>query len=623
MQQPSVADVLAAIRSEMNQEKLDILLVPCTDKYLNEYVPLYDNPRYFASGFSGSAGDMIITQEKAYLIADGRYHTQAEQETNPDLITLLKLPLSESPEDRIIKTIAALVNDGASHQKKTIALGFDGQRISVAQLRNLQNQLKSLPIHWHPTSRNLVLDNLPTMEKPPPPYPIRKLDIQLTGKESQEKLQELSREMKEKKLDAYFISRLEEIAYLTNLRGFEIPYNLTYKAFAYFIQWDHLFHLFVFTDTKKIPKSIQKKSSQVISYIPSTYLFEGLQWLIKTKTPAALKENKTTGIQNILSIVQSSEWKDFFNQKEMTLGYDHHSLNYSVYTILEKLMEKRGGLTHVSSLIAPKKAIKTTAEIHGMKYSFARSDRMFRKLIKWVNECMIEEEKISEKDISDKVFELFNENGALALSFQTIAASGTNSAMIHYTNADPEKWIKPGDLILLDAGAYFENGLATDCTRTFIAGGDKVQPTLEQKRIYTMVLQASLSSLMSIFPYSTPSGYLDAFTRKTLYQHKLDFNHGTGHGVGINVHESPPRIRPGSVDKLQPNMVFSIEPGIYIEGWGGVRIENIVVVRQHQDDPDWLYLEILTKAPLDNNLIDWENLTQEEIQFIKNSFQNL
>jgi len=289
---------------------------------------------------------------------------------------------------------------------------------------------------------------------------------------------------------------------------------------------------------------------------------------------------------------------------------------------LEQLFHQRGKICHYPSPILEMKSIKTANEIDGLKFGFSQSDSMFRKIIRWIYQNVAKDSNITEMDINHRVNEIFQDQGAQSLSFPTITAVGKNSAIVHYTHPNPDTMVRSNDFVLIDCGAYFDCGLATDCTRTFIAGGSQSQPSNEQKHIYTIVLKAAIACFLTKFPRGTLSSYLDSITRKILYEHHLDFNHGTGHGVGINVHESPPKIRPGGNDILKPGMIFSIEPGVYIENWGGVRIENIAVIREDQT-PNWFYLEILTKAPLDYNLIEWEYLNQQEINYIEYSFSKI
>ncbi|MCW8142016.1 MAG: M24 family metallopeptidase, partial [Planctomycetota bacterium] len=196
-------------------------------------------------------------------------------------------------------------------------------------------------------------------------------------------------------------------------------------------------------------------------------------------------------------------------------------------------------------------------------------------------------------------------------SFKVIAAAGKNGAVIHYGTPDPERVIRAGELVLLDTGAYYAEGYATDLTRTFLAGS-RAEATAEQRRYFTLVLKAAVAGMSARLPVGARGDQLDAITRAPLWAAGLDFNHGTGHGVGINVHESPPRVSPNGAVKLEEGHVFSIEPGVYLPDFGGVRIENLVTLAAALDAPGFLDVVPLTTSRLDERLFDQALLTEAE-----------
>ncbi|HBG49314.1 MAG TPA: hypothetical protein DDW90_07410 [Cyanobacteria bacterium UBA9971] len=289
-------------------------------------------------------------------------------------------------------------------------------------------------------------------------------------------------------------------------------------------------------------------------------------------------------------------------------------MNLSDCRKLERLNHK---LIEVKeSPIAQMKAVKNKQELEHFRECFLKTDIVVNRAICWLNQNLEKEISISEKDFSDKVKSLFFEEGAVGLSFETIAASGKNTAFIHYTKADPEKIIKSGELVLLDCGGYFEGGYATDITRTFLAGGLRAEAGKKQKEIYTRVLKAFLYGINFELEENTTGFDIDKKVRNLINQDKpegFNFSHGTGHGVGISVHESPPRLGPSetSKTKLLSGMVFTIEPGLYCEDFGGVRIENTVTLSENK-------IKSLTKAKLDDNLINYELLTEQEKVWLEN-----
>jgi Xaa-Pro aminopeptidase len=229
---------------------------------------------------------------------------------------------------------------------------------------------------------------------------------------------------------------------------------------------------------------------------------------------------------------------------------------------------------------------------------------------------------VTEADVARETEARFRASGAFGLSFKVISAAGKNGAVIHYSTPDEKRRIVPGELFLLDTGAYYEGGYATDLTRTFLAGPSTTKASREQKRLYTLVLKAAIAGMSARVPVGVTGEQIDALVRDPLWRHGLDYGHGTGHGVGVNVHESPPSIRMGARGTVEPGQVFSIEPGVYLPQWGGVRIENLCTVVEDTVEPPvgvprrFLRVKPLTFSPLDNRLIDRALLNDHEKRFL-------
>jgi Xaa-Pro aminopeptidase len=263
------------------------------------------------------------------------------------------------------------------------------------------------------------------------------------------------------------------------------------------------------------------------------------------------------------------------------------------------------------------KAKKNSAEITHMIQSFERADAVVWRAQSWLRKQMEEGKVVTEVDFAEQVYELIKQSGAWALSFKVISAAGKNGAVIHYSKPNPEKAVSSGELMLLDTGAYYEGGYATDLTRTFLAGGKGVHGSPEQRRIFTLVLKAAISGMSARFPGGTQGTAVDALVRRPLWEVGYTYNHGTGHGVGITVHAAPPSISLHGNYILEPGHIFSIEPGIYIPQFGGVRIENLCTVVEDPQVAGWLCIVPLTFSPLDERLIDSSILSKREKAWLK------
>jgi Xaa-Pro aminopeptidase len=257
-----------------------------------------------------------------------------------------------------------------------------------------------------------------------------------------------------------------------------------------------------------------------------------------------------------------------------------------------------------------------------MVSAFARADEVHAKVKSWLCAAVSKGGKITEAEVCQKTEKLFGKSGAVGLSFQVLAAAGKHGAIIHYSHPDGVEPIREGELFLLDTGAFYEGGLATDLTRTFLVGAPHVKATDEQRRLFTLVLKGAIAGMRARLPVGATGEQLDALVRQPMWQAGLDYGHGTGHGVGVNVHESPPRVTIGSRVTLEPGQVFSIEPGLYLPDFGGIRIENLCTIVEDSEVPRdgvprrFLRVVPLTFSPLDKRLIDRSLLTAGERAFL-------
>lgn len=527
----------------MENEGISLFLVDSTDEYLSEYVSPNKNSRYFITGFIGSTGDALVTSDNVFLFVDGRYHIQAEQETNPDIITVVKVGLEKSPTKALYEKLEELAYPGAK-------IGIVATKTSCSAFKELQKIFENNP---KAILAEYEFDPVIPETETPKPAKLKYVPPEIAGKTKNQKLELIKNYKKSNNIDMLLITDLDEIAYLTNLRGKDIPFSSSFKAIAA-VYNDKLY---VFREENKFDKFLTKITPQNVYFSPRT----------------------TT---------------------------------LSVFRKVEKLTNT---LVEVKdSFISKLKSVKNTAEINYMRSSYTKTDIVMNRTICWLNQSLEKGTKISEKDLSDKVKSLFKEEGAHSLSFEPITASGKNTAIIHYTSPNPEKAIQKGDLILIDCGAYFEYGYATDQTRTFLAGGARTKADQTQKHVYTAVLKAFLNGL-NIEIIETTTGYdIDERVRRVIEENKpegFSFSHATGHGIGLPVHETPPRVGPTEASKvpLVPGMCFTIEPGLYCGEKGGVRLENTVTLVEENGKRK---IKTLTRAGFDENLIDYKMLTEQE-----------
>ena len=571
--------MLKNLLKEIAKQGLDMLIVVSTDEHLNEYVPP-QNRRLEAStecedrpGFSGSAGTAVFCLEgRPQLFIDSRYHLQAE-ETCGSHFDIKKLGNEgvEGPEKWI-----------AGQSGKILKVGADPFVMSPKLWRLYKNSIEKEGHKLVPVTPNIV-DTLWYNRPSLPRNNIYPLPIKFTGKDSMTKLREIRQNLKiigsDKDSNNYvlIVSMLDEIAWLTNLRGSDIEYNPVFESYA-LISLDRAIcfcHHPEANLSQYCPDWEFRPYSEYQSYLKKIALDENL--------------------------------KVWIDPSSVTMGT---LMSFSESQILEQ-----------ESPVILKKAIKNSSEINASKnvhkMAGAGVVRSFRKLQK-----MFESGKpVNEKQYADLLLNEYQKSeGFSDLSFNSIVGSGSNGAIVHYGKHDSENPIKSGEMVLVDSGIQCA-GSTTDATRTIILGN----PDKKQKRIFTLVLQAHIHLARQVFPEGTNGASLDAITRSCLWNEGIDFGHGTGHGVGafLNVHEGPQSISPFSSSvALQAGMVLSNEPGYYESGWGGIRLENLYVVKkaegykQHPSGKEWLCFEALTLIPFDRKLIDRNFLSPDEIKWL-------
>lgn len=514
-------DNIAVIKNFMADNDLEYLLVNSTNEFLVEYNTLDENSRYKLTNFSGSTGEALVTPDTIYLFVDGRYHIQADQEVCHEKITVVKLQTGEKYLDELLKRIP-----------KDRTLGVFSKKNSQNKIEFLERNRKIKLLDFDPLDQNLevkISENI-------------SLDKKYTGLTKEEKIEKLSQNLSED--EAIYITDLDEVSYLYNMRNFSQNYSSKIKAKA-----------LIFKD--------------------NSILFT---------------QNKMQNLEEVLQKIDKTVYVD----KNTINGFDYN------------LLGEKATLLDVSP-VKLMKAQKNEAEINHLKSAFARTD----KAVKAIREYIYNNDNISEFDISEQLEKEFKKQGALGLSFRSIVAKDKNSALAHYSKSSKDEIIKDGSLVLIDCGAYFEGGLATDITRVFVKG----TPTKLQQKIYTTVLKAFLLGFNYAKTHSQRplQGFeIDKKVHEFFASQNLDgfvFNHGLGHGIGVNVHEYPPNLSTNEIAKtpILDGMVFSIEPGLYKENYFGVRLENSCYFKDNG-------IHSFVHMNYERKLIDFEMLTDEEIQ---------
>lgn len=562
---PAPAERLAALRTELVRRGLDGFIVPRTDAHQGEYVPPHDERLRWLTGFSGSAGLAIVLRDRAAIFIDGRYTLQVGNEVDTGIIE--PVPLADTPP-------AAWI---ASNLPKGATLGYDSWLHAESALNAFRRATEKAGGVLQAVPDNPV-DAVWPDQPAPPIAPIVVHEDVYAGKASSEKRQEIAASLTSAGCDAAVLTAPDSIAWLLNIRGGDVPRAPMPLSFA-ILHGDGAVDLFA--DTRKLAPGL------------GAHLGNGVSVSDVAEFPASLAGMKGRSVR-----VDPGSAAGF---------------------VFDQLHDGGAVISRGDDPCALPKACKNPVEIAGSRAAHERDGAALTQFLAWFAE-KAPTGTLSEMAAADRLAECrFGDALIRDLSFDTISGSGANGAIVHYrVTPGSDRVMQRGELFLVDSGAQYLDG-TTDVTRTIAVG----EPTAEMRDRFTRVLKGHIGIARARFPMGTTGAQLDLLARQHLWDAGLDFDHGTGHGVGsyLSVHEGPHRISkaPSSV-ALQPGMIVSNEPGYYKTGEYGIRIENLVTVipcaALADAERSMLEFETLTLAPIDLNLVDAGLLTPPEIAWL-------
>jgi Xaa-Pro aminopeptidase len=562
-----VVERVAALRQRMADHKIDAWIVPSADPHSSEYQSPYWQTREWVSGFTGSAGTAVILKESAGLWADGRYHIQAAVQLKDSGIDLYKWGLPEVP---------SYVDWLADNLPENSIVGFDGRVISSSAAKEMEKKFAGKNISF-----KADVDLFEGVWSDRPLLPTEKViehDVKFAGKSREEKLTEIREYMSEKGADVFLLSSLDDIAWLYNIRGFDVPncplvlsYTIIYNSSAYLC-----------VDQSKVSSELSVKL-------------------------------ESDGIT-------LRDYEDIFALTR-EIPEDSKVLLHSkiVNSVLEELIPESCTQIDEVNITTRMKAVKNDVEVAHFKNCLIRDGAYVVQFMKWLEDT-VGKEKITEKDAEQYLYSLRASDPEFhGVSFTTIPGYRANGALMHYRcTEDTNQELKEGSFFLVDSGGLYSDG-TTDITRTFSYG----DLTAREIRDFTLVLQGHINLSQAKFLHGTRGVQLDILARHPQWKEGINYGCGTGHGVGffLNVHEGPHNISPGFLDeKIIPGMVVTNEPGIYREGEYGIRIENIMlcVAKEKTEFGKFYEFEAITMCPIETRSIDKSLLSENEIEWLNN-----
>ncbi len=557
---------LESLREWMRQEHLAAFIFPSTDAHQSEYVADHWQGRAWISGFNGSAGTAVVTMNSAALWTDSRYFLAAEEQLQGTEYQLMKLKVEGTPT--IAEWLAEELADVVSSE-----VGLDGMVNSyndtVALMADLR-KASGITVRTNADPLERIWTNRPEI----PSNPVEIQSMEYAGESASSKIARIRKALRQLHADGMLVSALDDIAWTLNLRGTDVHCNPVFVA--YLLISSEKVSLFV--DEKKVSEEVRK------------YLGDnGISLYNYNKVEDALRD-----------------------YPEYNILLDGNETNYYLWKAV-----RCKEIVSANSPIPVMKAVKNAAEIDGYRRAMLRDGVAMVKFLKWLKPA-VEQGGETEISIDKKLTSLRAEQELFRdISFDTIAGYQAHGAIVHY-EATPETDIplKPEGLILIDSGAQYQDG-TTDITRTIALG----PVTEEMKHVYTLVLKGHIQLELAKFPDGATGTQIDALSRECMWREGYNFLHGTGHGVGsyLNVHEGPHQIRmEWKPTPLRSGMTVTDEPGLYLAGKFGVRIENTLLIKDYMqtDFGKFLQMESLTLCPIDTDPIDASMLLPEEVAWL-------
>lgn len=566
-----IAQRLSNLREIMQREHLDAFIFPSTDPHNSEYVPDRWKGREWISGFNGSAGTAVVTMHAAALWTDSRYFIAAEQQLAGTEFVLMRERVAGTPT--ISEWLGKVLSDinGAT-------VGVDGMVNTAADVEALISDLRQLGGITVRTNFD-PLAVIWTNQPPIPTTPVEVHSLEYAGESTTSKLSRIRMALRSLHADGMLVSALDDIAWTLNLRGSDVHCNPVF-----------------------------------VSYL-----------LIDTKTTTLfINDEKLTPDVKAYLIAQGVQTAPYNHIKEALRNYNEYNIlldpNVISYTLFKQVRTQE--IVHASSPIPTMKAIKNEIEVEGFRRAMIRDGVALVKFLRWLQTAVPKGQE-TEISVAEKLTALRAEQPLFrGISFDTIAGYEAHGAIVHY-EATPETDVplKPHGFLLLDSGAQYQDG-TTDITRTIALG----ELTEEQREIYTLVLKGHIQLELAKFPSGASGTQIDALAREAMWRKGFNFLHGTGHGVGsfLNVHEGPHQIR--MEYRPAPLLLFMTvtdEPGLYLEGKFGVRIENILLIKPYVTTAfgEFLQMEPLTLCPIDTAPIVREMLLDEEVEWLNGYHQ--
>lgn len=549
---------VALLRAELKKRKLTGFFVPRADEFQGEYVPAYAERLRWLTNFRGSAGVAILTLTKAAIFVDGRYTIQVRQQVDEKIFAPFHL-IEEPPAKWI-----------ARHLKKGDRLGFDPWLVTADQARRLRAACEEAGASFVAVDGNPI-DAVWTDQPPRPMAKIETQPTQFAGRTAAEKIKDIRKGLGT--IDAVVLTQPDSVAWLLNLRGFDVPHTPVVSAYAILPKAGKLT---LFIDPAKLDADVKAHLRTIAVTRPPKEIGAALKALSKAR------------------VLIDPAW--------------------TPERIREMLVRAKAEIVTGTDPVSLPKARKNKVEQEGARNAQRRDGVAVSRFLCWL-EKEAPKGTLTELDAATKLKSFREATGELKdLSFETIPASGPHAAIPHYhATEESNRRLGLNEIFLIDSGAQYIDG-TTDITRTVIIG----EPSAEMKDRFTRVLKGMIGLSMIRFPKGTVGSHVDVLARQHLWAAGLDFGHGTGHGVGayLSVHEGPVRINRGDRTVLEPGMITSNEPGYYKQGHYGIRIENLLMVEEASaipgGDSPMLGFETLTLAPIDRRLIDVPLLTEAE-----------